>query len=284
VEGVRLTDGPNGPPRPGHDVLPGEQVDLEFVVRGAGRGGGGEADLALAGEVVDRAGRPVRELTPTPVKAPPDRGGSAVTGTASVVLGHELPPGEYRVLGRLTDHVTGRVATFTCPLSVRRPEFGAVRLRLTLDKDGTSPAGCHLTVGQPFFVQMLVATFEHEGGHIRVSVRVSAVGRDGKDTAPTPAGLLPIDQKVEDGFTVFPFTPEPLKVGRPGEARVVVEVEDLIGKRKAAYELPVMVHPPRSLRAPGGERLRGRRPRVWDRRPTRAAGSGAGPVGPGPGV
>ena len=59
---------------------------------------------------------------------------------------------------------------------------------------------------------------------------------------------------MEDAFNDFTYTPEPLKVGRPGEARVVVEVEDLIGKKKVAYELPVMVHPPRSLRAPGEER------------------------------
>src|SRR5207248_8964506 len=65
-EGVRLTYGRNGPPRPDHSVLPGEQVDMEFVVRGVGKNPKGEVDLSIAGEMIDQKGKKVLELLPTP--------------------------------------------------------------------------------------------------------------------------------------------------------------------------------------------------------------------------
>ena len=36
-----------------------------------------------------------------------------------------------------------------------------------------------------------------------------------------------------------------------GEAVITVGLEDVIGGKKASYELPVVIHPPRSIRAPG---------------------------------
>ena len=54
------------------------------------------------------------------------------------------------------------------------------------------------------------------------------------------------DHMVEDAFNDFPVQPatRPL-VG--GEVTLVVELEDLIGKKKASYELPMVMHPTRSV-------------------------------------
>jgi hypothetical protein len=252
VEGVRLTYGRNGPPRPDHYVLPGELVDMEFVVRGVGKNPKGDVDLSLAGEMVDQRGKKVSELLPTPFKTPPYDGGSTVIGNVSFVLDDKQAPGGYQLRGRLTDNITRRVVSFEHPLIVRRPEFGAVRLRLTHDKEGVWPAGCHLTVGQQFFIQMHITNFAHEGrlkdneGRIHLSVTLSVRDRDGKDLMPAPVKPLIIDQRVEDAFNDFPLQPVS-KALSAGEVTFVVELEDLIGKKKARYELPVVIHPPRSI-------------------------------------
>jgi hypothetical protein len=248
VEGVRLTYGPYGPPRPDHHVLPGDQIDMAFVVRGAGKNREGEADLALAGEVVDETGKKVRDLPATAVKVPLDRGGSTATGTASFVLGHDQVPGDFRVRGRLADTVTGRVTGFEQPLVVRPKEFGATRLRLTLDQEGNWPAGCYLTVGHHYFLHMLVANFGHREKRIRVSVKVSAPDRNGKDTITSEINPVDVDQaNVEDGFSYFDLHLGPLSTIHSGEVAIVVDLEDKIGQKKAKYELPAVIHPPRSL-------------------------------------
>src|SRR5207248_310279 len=64
VGSVRLTYGPSGSPRPDHTVLPGDQIDLEFAVRGAGKNRKDEAHLTLDGEVVDPNGKRVDVVDP----------------------------------------------------------------------------------------------------------------------------------------------------------------------------------------------------------------------------
>jgi hypothetical protein len=258
VEDVRLTYGPYGAPRPDHSVLPGDQIDLEFAVRGVGKNRKGEAHLTLGGEVLDPKGKRVevidprdkekrvQELTQIPVKILTDHGGSTVTGTASFLLLDKQSAGDYRVVGRLNDAVTGRAASFKQPLVVRPKEFGAAHLRLTNDRGGKWPSGYHLAVGQQVYVQMLIMNVGHDEGRTRVSVKLSASDRDGNDILSTPINPLPIDQHVGVGFTVYPYTAGPLSITQPGEVTIVAEVEDLAGNQKVRCELPVMVHLPRA--------------------------------------
>ena len=99
---------------------------------------------------------------------------------------------------------------------------------------------------------MHITNFAHEGrlkdneGRIHLSVTLSVRDRDGKDLMPAPVKPLIIDQRVEDAFNDFPLQPVS-KALSAGEVTFVVELEDLIGKKKARYELPVVIHPPRSI-------------------------------------
>jgi hypothetical protein len=256
AEGVRLTYGPHGPQRPDHRVLPGDQIDLEFVARGVGKGHENEEDLILAGELLDPTGKKVRDLPPPSVKTPLYRDGMVLTGAASSLLDHDQPPGEYRVRCRLIDKATNeRVASFEHPLVVRSKEFGATRLRLTLDKEGKLPAGCHLTVGHQYYFHLLVENFEHKEGGIYATTKVSVRDRDGKDVLPAPIEPIGTHQAgVSDAFTYYDVHPGPLTAVKPGEVTILVEVEDKLGKRTVKYELPAVIHPPRSLtRRPFGK-------------------------------
>jgi hypothetical protein len=253
-EGVRLTYGSGGPPRPDKKVLPGEEVFLDFVVRGLATDAKGEVNISLAGELIDADGKKLVGLVPVPGKGPLYLGGSTFEGSVSFTLAADQRPGEYRARARLTDNISGRVVSMEHPVYVLRPEFGATRVRLTHDEEGKWPAGSHLTVGQQFFVQMRIMNFEHKDGRIQITVKLSALDRDGKDTMLAPIKPLNINQKVEDAFTYFDLRPPPLRTVMAGEAVIKVELEDVIGGKKASYELPVVIHPPRSIRAPGAGR------------------------------
>jgi hypothetical protein len=245
-EGVHLTYGPYGPHRPDHKVLPGEQVDMEFVVRRVGKNRKGEVDITIAGEVVDQEGKKVHELLPVPRTGPLYPDGSTLTSRVSFDLARDQRPGDYRIRARFTDKVTGRVADFAHPVYVLRPEFGAVRLRLTLDKDGKWPAGGHLRVGQQFFVQgRVVNPARDDGGVSRLTIKVWARDPDGRETMPEPAKAHPIEGKVPEGGGVN--FDEPLRTIMAGEAVVVVELEDRVDQKKVAYELPVVIDPLQSV-------------------------------------
>jgi hypothetical protein len=226
-------------------VLPGEEVDVEFVVRGVGKDRKGDVNISIAGEVVDSDGKKVRELLPTPITGPPYSGGSTLASRVSFELSPEQFPGAYTVRARLADKVTGRVADFVHPVYVLRPEFGAVRLRLTHDKDGAWPAGANLTVGQQFFVQGRVVNYARDGDRVQLAIKVSARDRDGKETTPAPVPPSHLDQEVKEGSKIN--FDRPLRTVMAGEVVITVELEDLIGKKKASYELPVVIHPPRSV-------------------------------------
>jgi hypothetical protein len=253
-EGVRLTYGPYGPPRPDNRVQPGEEIFLDLVARGAGKDAQGNVDYSIAGELIDPHGQKRAELAPVPFRGPLAPGGSAFNGWTSFELASRQPPGEYRAKARVTDHISGRVVNFEHAVYVLKPEFGAVRLRLTHDKNGKLPAGSYLTIGQEFFIQMRIVNFEHSDGRIQVSVAVSARDRDGKDTMLTPMKPLTIDQKVEDAFTYFDLSSGSLRTIMAGEIVITVELEDEIGGKKAKYELPVVIQPLRSNRGAGQER------------------------------
>lgn len=250
-EGVRLTFGQNGPLRPDNKVLPGEVIFLE-VASSAGRDNKGDVSITIGGELLDGHGKRWAELLPSPVKGPRYIDGSALNSWVSFELKDDQPPGEYRARARVTDKVSGRVADVEHPVYVLKPEFGALRLCLTHDKEGKWPAGGHLTIGQEFFVQLRVANYARENGRVDLAVKFSARDRDGKETTPAPIPPAILKAAVEAGSKLD--LNRPLRTIMAGEAVIGVELEDRIAKKTAAYELPVVIHPPRSSRPPGQPR------------------------------
>lgn len=246
-EGVRLTFGPHGPPRPDHKVLPGEAIDLELLVRDIGKTATGDVDASIAGELVDPNGTRSVELLPVPVKGPHYLGGSTFRGWIAFELPPRLSPGAYQARAHVTDNVSGRRVDFVHPVYVLRPEFGAVRLRLTHDPDGAWPTGCHVTVGQSFYVQGRAVGYARKDGRIHVTITPSARDPDGKETSAEPLKPHTIDREVNDEFVYFNFRFGPLRTVMAGEATIVVELRDVLGDKAAKYELPIVTHPPRSI-------------------------------------
>jgi hypothetical protein len=247
-EGVRLTYGPHGPPRPDNRVLPGEEVFLDYVIGRVGKDAAGDVDVSTSGELVDQSGKKWAELAPAPRKGPLYLGGSTFEGWVSFSLAADQKPGEYKARARTLDNVTGRGVNFEHPVYVLKPEFGAVRLRLTHDRDGALPAGSHFTLGQSFFVQGRVVSYVRRDGRVDVAISVAARDGDGKDTAAVPLKPLRFAREVEESFTYFDFSFGPLQTIMAGEVVIVVEMRDAIGDRTATYQLPAVIHPPRSIR------------------------------------
>lgn len=250
AEVVRLTYGSLGPTRPDNRVLPGEEVYVEFTFTGIGTDATGRTDLSFGGELTDESGKSIQELLPVPVKSVLALGGATFTGVVNFSLPDDFPAGNYTVRVTLNDRVSGKALTGEHPIRVLDPGFGAVKLRYAADRQGTTPAGGHLTVGQQLFLIGKAVGFARDGGRIHVTGRFTL--RDTAGTATTPKPItFTVNEKLpaEANRVTFDFS---LFANRPGEYVAVVELEDVIGGKTAAYELPLTVHPPRASRPAGG--------------------------------
>jgi hypothetical protein len=247
-EGIRLTYGLGGPLRPDHRVLPGEDICVEYVARGIKKDSKGEVNLAVSGELVDQAGKKWTELAASPLKGLLYRDSSMFFGHMSYTLSMQQPPGDYTARARLTDKVTGRSINFEHPVYVLRPEFGVIRFRLTHDEEGKLPAGANLTVGQGFYVHLAMVNFARDGKRVHLVAKVSARDRDGKETTPEPVKPMTLNREVPDGDKID--LAKPMRTIMAGDAFITVEVEDRIAKKTVKYEYPMLIHPPRSVKAP----------------------------------
>jgi hypothetical protein len=253
AEAVRLTFGPLGPTRPDNRVLPGEEVCVEFSVPGIATDPDGRVDITLRGELVDEQGQTVQKLLPVPFKNSLALGGATFSGLISFDLPGEFPAGTYRVRAVVADRIAMKDLTVEHPIRVLTAGFGAVGLRFASDRKGTNPAGGHLTVGQQLFLVGRAVGFARKDGHIHVAGSISLRDSSGNTTTPAPVTFA-VDQKVTDDLTHVSFDFS-LFANRPGTFTIAVELRDLIGQKTAAYELPVVIHPPpHPIRPPGKER------------------------------
>jgi len=250
AEVVRLTFGSLGPTRPDNRVLPGEEVYVEFTFSGIGTDTAGRTDLTFGGELADESGKSIQELLPVPVKGVLALGGATFTGVVNFALPGDFPAGSYTVRVTLNDRLTGKALTGVHPIRVLDPAFGAVKLRYANDREGTSPAGGHLTVGQQLYLIGKAVGFARDGGRIHVTGRFTLRDAAGTATIPAPVTFTVNEKLPEEANRVtFDFS---LFANRPGEYVAVVELEDVIGGKTATYQLPLTVHPPRASQPASG--------------------------------
>jgi hypothetical protein len=252
TEVVRLTYGTLGPTRPDDRVLPGEEILVEFTFSGVATDRAGKTDITFAAELTDEEGKKVLELLPVPVKSVLALGGGTFTGEVSFSLPDGFPAGSYNVRVVLNDKLAGKILAGKHPVRVLPPGFGAVGLRFANDRQGKAAAGGNLTVGQRLFLVGDAVGFARKEGRIHVTGSFSIRDSAGNMTIPSPVTIV-VDSEVTDESkrVSFDFS---LFANRPGEFTVVVELRDVIGQKAATYELPLVVHPPRSVQAPDRER------------------------------
>jgi hypothetical protein len=247
VESVRLTYGPLGPTRPSIKVLPGETLNVEFVVSGVSTDKDGRTQVTLAAELVDEAGQILAAVPPTPVHSTLALGGATLANQITFSLPDDFPAGKSRVRGILSDPQAKKIVHCEQPVEVMPQELGMVGLRLANDAEGKSPAGGNLTVNQSLFIVGKAIGFTRKENRIHVVGAMRIFDSAGKEMTPHPIAVA-IEQEVSEDIRAADFNWS-LIANRPGQFKVRLELTDQIANRTVTYELPLVVHTPPELKA-----------------------------------
>ena len=116
IRDVQAAHGMLGPQRTSLDYLPGDEVFFRFTVAGA-RATDGQVSGELRLTLTDAAGKAVLRQT-APVQNTLAFGGDRFPAKAVIELGHQFPPGEYKLTVEYTDRGSGESDSFTRAFTV----------------------------------------------------------------------------------------------------------------------------------------------------------------------
>jgi len=241
---VRLTHGVLGPPRADARFLPGDSVTVCFDVEGITVAPDGKVLYKVATEVTDAAGKPALKPQPRDLEAVNALGGDRLPAFARLDVGLQQPPGDYTLTVTVTDRASNKSRGLSQKFTILKPAFGLVRLALTSDPDGQTPAGL-LGPGQALWINAGVAGFGRDPAKKQpnVAFELSIVDADGKPTTSKPFTGV-IDKDVPSNAAVLPgqFL---LSLNRPGKYTVRLKAADKVSGGAAELSFPITVLSPR---------------------------------------
>ncbi|MSR59900.1 MAG: hypothetical protein EXS05_20050 [Planctomycetaceae bacterium] len=243
---VRATYGRLGSTRSSTRVLPGEDLNVVYVVSGISRGSDGRSEVSRSAELFDEAGESISQVPTDSTRIYLALGGDILANHMHFGLPLDFPPGKYKVRGVLTDVRTGTDVTAEQQFEVLPLDFGVVRLRLAGDPEGRSTVGGNLTVNQEVYVVGRQIGFSRKGDRIHTIGNLTIADAAGKLTTPVPI-KFEIDQVVDDDALDQIDFRWSLPVNRPGRFTVQIEVRDEIADKRIVYEMPLVVAPPPAL-------------------------------------
>ncbi|MGQ0635403.1 MAG: hypothetical protein ACT4QC_12385 [Planctomycetaceae bacterium] len=256
---VRPTYGRLGATRPSTKVLPGEDLNVTYIVSGVSRGADGRAEVSRSAELFDEDGEVQARVPAKSSRLLFALGGESFASHMHFSLPFDFSPGKYIVRGTLTDARSGDRVVAEQEFEVLPLDFGIVRLRLAADAAGIDPIGGNLTLNQDVFVVGRAIGFARKGRRIHVVGNMTISDAAGRPTMPAPIAFE-VDQEVDDELAQLDVNWS-LVVNRPGKFTVTIEVRDEIAGKRAVYELPLAAAPPPQLergRAPvAGQRKNG---------------------------
>jgi hypothetical protein len=241
IRDVQAAHGMLGPERTSLDYLPGDEVFFRFTVAGART----TADGRLSGEIrmtmTDAAGKAVLRQS-APVQNTLAFGGDRFPAQAVVELGHQFPPGEYRLAVEYKDLLSGEADSFAKTFACQPTEFGLVRVRFSSDEAGQSPSRVDGVVGQPLHLTVVAVGFERGKGQIDLEIDVRVLDAKGRPAAPqgVRAAVRSDDADTVKSATQATFRAE-LTRTRPGDFVLKVTVTDRQSGKAATFEAPMRV-------------------------------------------
>jgi hypothetical protein len=244
LTGVQLTHGVLGPPRRDSRLLPGDSLYVAFTIEGISADPAGKVLYHMTTEVTSASGKVTfKPPTPRDLEAINALGGNSLPAYARIDIGLDEAPGNYTAQIVVTDRTTKKTATLTQPFTVLPKGFGAVRLSITKDAEGLTPAGL-LGPGESVWVNMAVVGFARDPNtkQPRVSFELRVLGSDGKPTVTKPfAGVVEKDVGASALSVPVQFL---LPLNRAGKFTVEVTATDELTGKKSNLSFPLVVQSP----------------------------------------
>ena len=241
IRDVQAAHGLLGPARSSTEYLPGDEVFYRFTIAGARAGDDGRMSGEIRMKLTDANGKTLLEKA-APVRQQLAFGGDRFPAKAAIQLGHQFPPGDYRLAIEYTDYLSGEGDAVEQAFSVKPTEFGIVRVRFAADEEGKAPTRLDGAPGQPLHMRLAAVGFDRAGGSIDVEMEVRVLDARGRPVAPAGvrAAVRSADPDAVKSATHATFTAE-LTRTRPGDFIVRVTVTDKQSGRAVTFDAPMRV-------------------------------------------
>ena len=243
---VRFTYGPGGGERPA-SFIAGDTVAVTLRATGLSIGSDGKMDLFLQPELLDSDGHTLMMLNPLRCNDRLTFGGNELTFFWAHPIPVLMAAGKYGFRITIRDRISGQKVTRDMAFEVL-PEstFGALRLRLAHDVQGTVAAGACFLAGSRAFLFGQVMGYDHSSGRMHVKAKLTFYDLQGQELSPS--ATIPVERdvpKAPEG--VGPHTTQvyfTLPLNRAGRFVVRLELEDVLGDKTATYDVPITVTAP----------------------------------------
>lgn len=166
-------------------------------------------------------------------------GGNRIPASATVVIGLDMPAGEYSLRVTVTDLTAKSSKELVQKFTVLPLAFGVVRLTTSLDEKDQLPAPMIGVPGQLFYINFVTVGFGRNAKkQPNMNLTMTVLDEKGKPTLGKPF-LGEVDQtdpKVPVVSMQFP-----LWLNRPGSFTIELKATDNVTKKTATLTFPLTV-------------------------------------------
>jgi hypothetical protein len=240
---LRTTYGPLGAVRSNNDFLPGDDIYLCFEIDDAKADTDGKVRYSIGMEALDSKGNVLFKQAPHESTAAPPAPGKSLQACAMLEIGLDQPPGDYNVKVSFKDLVGGASKVFSGQCRVLPVDLGFVRVKPTLDPNGSTPAPA-LSTEKSNWLNMAVIGFARDRttGQPQLDIELQVTDDQGRPLFANPS-VAKIRQDVPEKVRAIPMQFE-LVVHRPGKYTIELKASDGLTGKRAALSFPVVVGSP----------------------------------------
>jgi hypothetical protein len=242
-DNVKSLYGFHGPLRTSQKFLPGDQLYVAFDMVGVTIAKDGIATYTMAMDVTDAAGKSWQKVEARETTDYAPLGGNTLPGRAYVVMGVDMPPGEYTMKLNTTDKATGAKGTLTYKFEVLKKDLGIVGVYASHDPEGRNHAHTTGFAGTGLWLQFGITGFardEKKKNQPSLKIELTYFDENGKPTTTEPMteefNALAEEAPILSIRKNLPFS-------RVGKFKAKLTVTDNVSKKTTSFELPINVLP-----------------------------------------
>jgi hypothetical protein len=241
-DNVKSLYGFHGPLRTSQKFLPGDQLYVAFDMVGLTIGKDGNCTYTMAMDVTDTAGKSWQKVDARETMDYAPLGGNVLPGRAYVVMGVDMPPGDYTMKLTTTDKATGTKGTLSYKFEVLKKDLGIIGVYASHDPEGRNHAHTTGFAGTGLWLQFGVTGFARDSAKKNqpsLKIELTYLDEDGK---PTTEPMTEEFNALGEEVPILSIRKN-LPLSRVGKFKAKLTVTDNVAKKTASFELPVNVLP-----------------------------------------
>jgi hypothetical protein len=236
----RATYGFLGSVRKETKLLPGDVFFLAFDIEGLSVNKEGQVRYSMGMQLKDSKGQVVFGQQPKDLESVNSLGGNSLPAFAAAEVGLQSPPGVYTMNVSVTDKISKQTKTLSHKFDVVKQDFGIVRLSLSYDPQGQTPAPPTFVAGQSAWVNFAVVGFERDGKTKNPDLVLEMRVLDDKGQPTLPKPNVGTANNVAAAHQVIPMF-FLLELNRAGKFKIELKATDKLAKKSVTETLDISV-------------------------------------------